>query len=485
MKKLCELYDCSSDVVITGVSINSKEIKKGDIFVCIRGETADRHDFIDEAIKNGASALVVDHDVESTVPYVIVDNPNNELVYLSKMVYDYDESKITLYGVTGTDGKTSVTTIISTLIGNDKCGYIGTNGRSCYAYTKNTDNTTPAPHQLYYYFKEFMDNGCNSVCMEASSEAMLKNRLDGIKYDVIGITNITSEHLNNHGTLENYILCKKKIMTLTKENGYCVLNHDDMHYQEVRDYCKGKILTYGKDEDNDLQIVSYNLYSDKTDIKFKYKDNIYDITSPLLGDFNVYNLACAILMCLSQGYTFNYLVKNIKKINISGRLDTLDLGQDFTVMIDYAHTPNGIDSLLRFVKLLKPNRIITVIGQAGERDVYKRKTVGKIVATNSDIAIFCYEDPRSEDPVKIIEMMCEEIQDCDNYEIIVDRSKAIKRAIDIAETGDIVLILGKGNEMYQKLKDKTIHFNDTEEASKYLNERLEREKSLKGVEINV
>ena len=147
-------------------------------------------------------------------------------------------------------------------------------------------------------------------------------------------------------------------------------------------------------------------------------------------------------------------------------------------MIDYAHTPNGITSLLRFVRLLKPNRIITVIGQAVDRDPYKRKTVGKIVATNSDVAIFCYEDPRSEDPLKIIDMMCEEIRDRDNYEIIVDRSEAIKHAIDIAKEGDIVLVLGKGNETYEKLKDKTIYFNDIEEARKHLKNRLNKESTI-------
>ena len=472
MKRLNELYNCDSDVIITGVSINSKETKQGDIFVCIKGANVDRHDYIDEAIKNGASALVVSHDVKSSVPYVIVDNPNNELVYLSKMIYDYDEKKIHLYGVTGTDGKTSVSTIVSTLIGNDKCGYIGTNGRSCAFFNKSTDNTTPAPHQLYAYFKEFIDSGCDSVCLEASSEAMLKGRLDGIKFDVVGITNITSEHLNSHGTLENYVLCKKEIMALTKDNGFCVLNHDDSYYNEVREFCKGNILTYGKGDDNDLVIVSFDMYPNKTDITFKYNNKIYEFISPLLGDFNVYNLACAMLICLSQGYHIDYLINNVSNINISGRLDIVDEGQDFTIMVDYAHTPNGISSLLRFVRLLKPRRIITVIGQAGERDPYKRKTVGKIVATNSDIAIFCYEDPRSEDPIKIIEMMCEEIQDMDNYKVIVDRAEAIKYAIDIAGTGDIVLILGKGNETYEKFNGKTIYFNDVEEARKDIKEKI-------------
>lgn len=472
MKKLNQLYDCDYDVEITGIALNSKDVKRGDIFVCIKGQSVDRHDYIDEAISNGAVALVTSHDVKTTVPYVVVADPNKEVIFLSKKLYDYSENKLHLLAVTGTDGKTSVSTIISTLIGNDKCGYIGTNGRSCASFNRSTDNTTPSPDKLYYYFKEFVDSGCDTVCMEASSEAMLQGRLDGLRYDCIGITNITSEHLNSHKTLENYVYCKKEIMKLTKDNGYCILNHDDSYYAEVREICKGNILTYGIGSDNDLQILSYNLYVDRTDITFKYNGKKYDIVSPLLGDFNVYNLACSILMCLSEGYRMSYLIDNISKINVSGRLDIIDKGQDFTVMVDYAHTPNGITSLLRFVKMVPHNRIIVVIGQAGERDPYKRKTVGKIVATNADMAIFCYEDPRGEDPLDIIDMMCEDIRDLSNYKVIVDRAKAIKYAIDVAEKGDIVLILGKGNETYEKLKTGTIYFNDIEEATKCLEVRL-------------
>ena len=261
-------------------------------------------------------------------------------------------------------------------------------------------------------------------------------------------------------------------MTLTKEDGYCVLNHDDKYYDEVKSICRGKILTYGLGTDNDLQIVSYDILPNKTNITIKYDNKEYKIISPLLGLFNIYNLACSLLMCLSQGYAMESLLNNIDKIYIDGRLEIIDRGQDFTVMVDYAHTPNGIESLLNFVKTLKHNRIITVIGQAGERDAYKRKIVGEIVATNSDIAIFCYEDPRSEDPIDIINMMCENIRDRDNYKIIVDRSMAIKYAIDNALKGDIVLVLGKGNETYQKLKDGTIYFNDVEEVIKHLDNRI-------------
>ena len=205
MKKLNELYNCNYDTLIKGISINSKDINEGDIFVCVRGNKVDRHDFIDEAIKNGAVALVTSHKVESSVPYVIVDNPNDEVLTLAEKIYDYPQNKLKMYAVTGTDGKTSVSTITSQLIGEDKCGYIGTNGRSCALFKKDTNNTTPSPDKLYGYLNEFVLSGCDSVCMEASSEAMLQGRLNGLKFNCIGITNITSEHLNSHKTLENYV----------------------------------------------------------------------------------------------------------------------------------------------------------------------------------------------------------------------------------------------------------------------------------------
>ena len=478
LKKLNELFDCNYNAEITGISTNTKDIEKGNLFICTKGATVDRHDFIEEAINKGASALVCEKDVNVKVPYIKVKNTNLELPEICRKYYDYPNELLTMFGVTGTDGKTSVATIVQTLIGSDKCGYIGTNGRSCQNFNKSTDNTTPSPDKLYSYFDEFIKNNCTAISMEASSEAVLNNRLDGLYYDVLAMTNITSEHLNHHGTLENYVNCKKEIMTLTKENGYNVLNRDDPYFEEVKAVCKGKILTYGKDSDNDLAIIDYKIYTNKTTIKFKYKDKYYDVVSPLLGDFNIYNLACAMLMCLSQNYNIESLIDNIKNINISGRLDMIELGQNYHVMVDYAHTPNGITKLLEFVKILDVNRRIVVIGQAGERDAYKRKTVGEIVAKNSDIAIFTYEDPRGENPEDIIDMMIENIRDYKNYEIVVDRSKAIERAIDIAKDNDIIMILGKGNETYEKLKDKTIYFNDIEEAEKYIKIRLEKDKNL-------
>lgn len=478
MKKLNELYDCEYDTVIKGIKINSKDIEEGDLFICTKGVTADRHEFVSDAVKNGAAAIVASRKVDVSVPVIMVEDTNKELPLLCSRFFDHPEEKLKIYSVTGTDGKTSTATIVQQLLGNDNCGYIGTNGRSCFKFKRDTNNTTPDADKLYEYFFEFVEAGMKSVMMESSSEAFYRGRLKEIKYDIAAITNITREHLNIHGNFENYIDCKCQQFRQIKKDGYAILNKDDEFYSVVRGECNCKnIYTYGKEEDNTLQIVEYKIYPKKTDIVYRYEGKNYNVVSPLLGEFNVYNLACALLIGIASGKSFKDLISNIKDISVSGRLDMLpNIGQKFNVMVDYAHTPNGISNLLKFVRTLNLNRSIVVIGSAGERDFLKRPLMGRTVVDNASYAIFTYEDPRSEDPLDIINMMTKEIADKSRYEVVVDRSKAIKRAIDIAGDNDIVLILGKGNETYEKLKDRTIYFNDEEEAMKYLKERVNREK---------
>ena len=473
MKKLNELIDCNIDVEVSGIKINSRDIEKGDLFVCTDMGTMDRHLFIDDAISKGASAIIAKKDVGSkTVPVLVVDNPNDLLPILCSKFYDEPEKQLTMIGVTGTDGKTSVATILQTLIGDDKCGYIGTNGCNCEKFSFETDNTTPDSDKLYGFFREFLDNGCNYCSMEVCSEALMRGRVKNLMYDVSILTNITSEHLNIHGTLENYIKDKCKLFKNTKKDGYCILNGDDENFEIAKSYANGKVLTYGEKEEYDLYFKNIELATTYTKFDFVYKGITYNVHSPYPGLFNVYNLSACILALLALGYNYGEIEERISLIKVSGRLEMIDMGQDFQVMVDYAHTPNGIYQLLEYVKLLPINRSIVVIGQAGERDRFKRKKVGEIVARGCDYAIFTYEDPRSEDPKDIIEMMIENIKDCNNYEIVIDRAMAIKRAIEIAEPNDLVMVLGKGNENHEILKDRTIHFNDIEEVKKCLQERL-------------
>ena len=467
MKTLNELYPgIGVDTVIKSIKINSMEVEDGDLFVCTKGVTADRHDFIDDAIKHGAKAIVVSRDIRSDkVPTIKVPDTNRELPYLCQKFYDYPDQKMKMIGVTGTDGKTSVTTIVQTLIGSDLCGYIGTNGRSCAGFSGDNPNTTPDAQNLYLYLDEFVRYGCKYTAMEASSEAFYRGRLQAMQFDVSAYTNVTSEHLNIHGTFENYLESKLMLFRQTKKDGYCVLNHDDPYYEQVKAACNGQVLSYGSGEDNDLQIVDFKIYPNHTDIHFRYKENVVFVESPLMGDFNVSNLACGILCAVAAGLNFDQILKRIPDIKINGRLELLNTDTPYYIMVDYAHTPNGIMKLLNFVHTLDIRRSIVVIGQAGERDSYKRPKVGNVVVENASYAIFTYEDPRSEDPMAICEDIIRELKTThNNYEIVLDRRKAIEKAISMAETNDMVLILGKGNETYEKLKDGTIYFNDIEEA---------------------
>ena len=472
MKKLNELLKTEYDVNVTGIKINSKEVEKGDLFVCIKGVKTDRHDFIDEAIKNGASCIIGEKDIECSIPYVKVKNTNYILPDLCRKFYDFDRLNLKIIGVTGTDGKTTTATSIQYLIGRDKCGYIGTNGVSCLKWTKDSPNSTPDPTLLYKYFREFYDAGCEYVVMEASSEGFLRGRLDDLYFTAGGYTNITWEHINVHGSFENYVKCKLRLASQT--TGKFIINQEDEFHDRFKEKSLNS-LSYGEDPKCDLYIKNYTITPKYTNVVFVYQNEEYNFISPLLGKFNVYNLACAMLICLSLGFDMETLIENAMNIDVSGRLEMINLGQNFKVMVDYAHTPNGIKSILEFVRVLEVNRAIVVIGSAGERDYKKRPIMGKTVIENADYAIFTYEDPRSEDPRDIIKEMVSEIDDESKYEIVIDRSKAIKRAIDIASENDIVLILGKGNETYEKLKDKTIYFNDIEEAKKSIQERLNRE----------
>ena len=479
MKKLNELYDVEDDIEINSIKINSKQVKKGDLFVCTMGVNADRHDFIDEAIENGASAVVVSKDVgEKSVPVIKVDNTNEELSRLCQKFYDYPEDDLVMIGITGTDGKTSTATIVQTLIGKETCGYIGTNGRSWKDKEMDDNpNTTPDETILYRFLDDFRKDGCKYAVMEASSEAYFRKRLNNLKFDISCYTNITREHLNIHKTFDNYKECKKELFRNTKKDGTCVLNSDDEFFDEVKASCNGKVVSYGKNN-ADLRIVNYNIYPNKTIITWDYKGSLYTVESPMLGEFNVYNLSAGMLICLSLGFDIDHLIKNIKNIKVSGRLEMLNTDTPYYVMVDYAHTPNGIKNLLDFVHTLDINRSIVVIGSAGERDFLKRPIMGKTVLDNASYAIFTYEDPRSEEPIDIINMLISDVKDTyKNYEIEVDRATAIRKAVNMAKDNDMVLILGKGNETYQKLKTETIYFNDIEEGYKAVEERKSREQT--------
>ena len=471
MKKLSDLYDIDSDIEVTGISMNSKEVEKGNIFVCTMGVTADRHDYIDDAIEHGAVACVVSKDVgEKRVPLIKVEDTNYEFPRLCQRFYDYPDKDLKIVGITGTDGKTTLALIVQTLMGIKKCGYIGTNGAICEGFHEHLINTTPDADLLYKFMDIFRNKGCEYLSIETSSEAFYRERLQTFDFDVSVFTNVSPEHLNIHKTFEHYFNSKLQLFRQTKENGYCIINRDEEHFDRVKENSNGIVLTYGKNEECDLRIVDYKLFRDHTDITFKYKDNEFKVNSPLLAEYNIYNLAAAMLVCLCQGFDLDEIIKNIKDIKVEGRMEVLDIDKPYTIIIDFAHTPHAIEAILKFAGDLDHNKIITVIGSAGGRDAEKRPAIGNVCGEFSDITIFTTDDPRHEDPKDICDQMVSELDNSVNYEIVIDRGKAIDRAVELAEDNDIILLLCKGNEPYQITANGYEPYSEMEEALRAVKE---------------
>ena len=466
MIKLSELYPNCPDIEINEIKINSKEVTDGDIFVCTHGVTADRHYFIDEAIENGAKAIVVEKEVNSSVPTIKVENTNKELPLLASRFYNHPEDKLEIIGITGTNGKTTVASIIQDLIGKDICGYLGTNGLIYKDIKESIRNTTPDADRLYKYFDKIVKSGCNILSMETSSEAFYRQRLQNLKFKIGIITNITEDHLNIHKTIENYVLCKKELLKQVREDGYSILNTEDNYFEEFKDIAKGTILTYGK-KDATLKIVEVEELDTMTNITLIYNSKEYKIISPLLGEVNAYNLCAAILALLALNYNINDIISNIKNIKVpSGRLEFLNFNQNYKIVLDYAHTPDAFSKIYPFLNKIKKNNIITVTGSAGGREKEKRPVMGKIVLDNSDYVIFTMDDPRNEDINEIIDELVSDSKKT-NYKRIIDRKEAIHHALEIAEKDDIILIAGKGTDNYMAIGDQYLPYSDLEVVKEY------------------
>ncbi|MBR3311264.1 MAG: UDP-N-acetylmuramoyl-L-alanyl-D-glutamate--2,6-diaminopimelate ligase [Solobacterium sp.] len=479
MKKLRDLYpEAERDVTLRNIRTSSLEVEPGDLFVCISGISADRHAYADDAIRRGAAAIIASKNIgEKSVPVVYVKNTDEELPSLAERFYDAPEKELKLFAVTGTDGKTTTSTIIQQLIGTGRCGYIGTNGVSCDGYEGDSNNTTPDIDKLYEFFRAFRDHGCDYVSMEVSSDAYYRNRVKGILFDCSVFTNITPEHLNTHKSFENYKECKKDLFRNTKKDGVCVINRDAKYSEEFMEASAGKVLTYGKSEDCDLQIVDWKQNAKTTDILFRWEAETFPVVTSLLGEFNVYNLAGAFLALLANGYSKEELIPKMKELAIDGRVVMLKTDADYYVMVDYAHTPNGIQNIFSLVNTLGMDKIYVVIGAAGTRDPYKRPDMGKAVCENpKTYGIFTYEDPRTEEPADICADLTSAIQDRDNFEIVLDRGEAIEKAVMYLKKNEIALILGKGNEDTEELRNGPIHFNDIEEAYKAIKKKNEQKK---------
>ena len=445
---------------INGIKTNSKDIKKGDVFVCTLGNI-DKKYYINDAIDKECSMVIVNDEIEENIPHIVVDNINLVLKNMLDKYYHNPFSKINLIGVTGTDGKTSITTMLKDMT-NGAC--IGTNGFVCDNLVENLQNTTPSLDKVYECVSKVINKNKKDVFMEVSSEAYLTKRIPNLFFDIGVFTDITKEHLDKHKNFDNYFKCKMKLL---KNSGIVIVNHDSKYFEKI-EKVNSNYKTYGFKK-SDITIIDYRLYINRTYIKFNYENCDYEVVSPLTGIYNIYNLMASILVMIELGYKIEDIIDRIDLIKkIPGRNEIV-YNRDYLVMIDHAHTENAIKNILNFVNKFKKNRLIVVLGCAGGRYKEKRSKIGKLVLKYADITIFTSDDPRDEDPNKIIDDMLKGNSTFkkEHYRII-DRKMALKKAIRLVEDDDIILVLGRGRDGVMHLNGYDIEFNDYLELKKLI-----------------
>lgn len=451
------------------ITTDSRKIMPGDIFVAVKGYTVDGHDFIEKAIEKGASKIICNHG-EYSVETVITDDTLGYMSeYLNKNYGLYLE-RMTLIGITGTNGKTTTASLIHNALNKlgKKCAYIGTIGFYIDTKVRNLPNTTPSLDELYEMFMEAYDAGCSYLAMEVSSQGIMNRRVEGITFDYAIFTNLTQDHLDFHKTMGNYALAKQKLFYQLKPTGKAIINNDD-GYKEYYLLEQNKNITFGLESGN---YIASNIRMTSRGSKFRLRtsDFLEDIETPLIGDYNIYNILIVIVVLLELGISIEQVKMVISRLKApDGRMDTVAYKNN-SIVIDYAHTPDAVKKILDTMNGVNPNHVYVVFGCTGDRDRLKRPIMTKIVTDLSDQAIITIDDPHNEDPNQIVNDMLDGLTST-NYEIILDRGKAIEKGIDLLDDNDILLILGKGHEEVIIVKDKKIPFNDKEVALKYVKEK--------------
>lgn len=443
------------------IKSDSRKIELGDTFIALKTINNDGHNYVLEAIKKGANKVIVEqgmYDVET----ILVPNTRNFLVEYLKNEYEYLFDRLKIIGVTGTNGKTTTCFLLHQVLNtlNCKCSYIGTLGFYIKDKIKELPNTTPDILDLYELFLESYEKGCQYVVMEVSSQAIAMKRILGIKYDYVVFTNLTKEHLDYHKTMENYVLAKQELFRNLKDNGKAIINKDNEYFSSFL-LEENENITYGFNN-SDYKISNYEIIDNMSNfVVDSGRETKYIIN--LLGKYNVYNMVVVIIILSLLGFEKELIKREIRSLKPPlGRMDIINYG-DNKIIVDYAHTPDAVLNVLNTVKEMQGNNIYTVIGCGGNRDKEKRPIMGEIVTSLSTKAIFTSDNPRNEDPTTIIDDIIKDLS-YNNYEIEIDRTRAIKKGVQKLEKNDILLILGKGHETYQIIGEKRIHFDDKEKV---------------------
>ena len=451
--------------------VDSRKVRPGQTFVALKGHTVDGHDYILDAIKNGASKVVAEKNVQCSVPLEIVENTEEYLKEALKKEYADKINTLKIIGITGTNGKTTTAYLIYQLLNDlgEKAAYIGTIGFKTPNEEIVTENTTPDILTIYSLLLHALETSCNTVVMEVSSHALSYERIYGLHIDIAAFTNLTEDHLDYHKTMENYLNAKLKIIDYMQKDSKLIVNSDDEASKAfVNKFGSGIKLGYNNKK-YDYNIEKANITPAETHITFTYENKEYEVTTNLTSKFNVYNYMTALAILHECGYSLQEIISKTKDLHApKGRCETHKVNNGYAV-IDYAHTPDAVEKVITAYNELKKGKVITIVGCGGDRDPIKRPIMGNIATTLSDYTILTSDNPRTEDPAKIMEDILKGVKS-DNYEVELDRKTAIKKGIEMLKPEDILLILGKGHEDYQIIGHTKIHLDDAEEVENWKKE---------------
>lgn len=457
-----------TDFDVCGISCNSKTVKNGFIFVAVKGSCEDGNRFIDEAVKNGAKGVVILSKVKppfyKNISFLKVKDTRKALAELAVEFYGNPSRKIKVIGITGTNGKTTVTYLLEAVLkeANLSAGVIGTINYRFQDKIIPSINTTPGPVELQSVLSDMLKEKVKYAVVEVSSHALDQQRCEGINFHSAIFTNLTQDHLDYHKNLDNYFKAKARLFAGMPSRSFAVINNDDKYAGRLKKLTKAKVITYGIDSNADVTAENIKFGVSQTEFQLKTSKGKTDFRIKLIGKHNVYNVLAAIAWAQKEGIAPSVIKSALEEFpNVPGRLEKVNFKGDFSVFVDYAHTEDALKNAIRSLRQVSGNKIIVVFGCGGDRDKTKRPKMGRVVSELCDYAIITSDNPRSEDPEEIIKDIKRGISK-NNYCVVLKRHEAIKKSLSLAKAGDIVLVAGKGHENYQVIKDKSIPFDDRE-----------------------
>lgn len=463
-----EVIKGNEESKVQNIRYDNRKIEQGDAFVCVKGFKVDGHSFIGDVIKKGAKTLIVQEDVrvQEDITIIKVRDTRKALAIMSSNYFGNPKDKLKIIGITGTNGKTTSAFIIKSIL--EKAGFmtglIGTIAN--YIGNKKVDavRTTPESYELHELFKNMVDAGVEYCVMEVSSHSLELDRVYGIQFEEGIFTNLTRDHLDFHKTFENYYNAKFKLF---ERSNHSIINLDDPYGANiVKDIeergVKTKVSTFSIEKESDFKAFEIKSHSNGSEFKVNL-ESIEEFSINIPGEYNIYNSLGCIICAYNLNIPMDKIKEGLSDVVIPGRCELVakEKNLPYSIIIDYAHTPDGLENILSTVKAFTKNRMISVFGCGGDRDKVKRPQMGKIGCELSDIAIITSDNPRSEEPMDIINDIVKPLN-YDNFVIEVNRKEAIRKAMNMALEGDVIVIAGKGHETYQILKDETIHFDERE-----------------------